>query len=92
MHQLNLELLEQFNVFSKWLLQTDVMIPNRDKLNGLLRKVSVLAEELYIKHPTKVYMMKIPTDSYPDNVIRRKKTGWDSDGEKTEPKTVKLTY
>jgi hypothetical protein len=47
MHQLNLELLEQYGVLCNWILETNVPIPNKEKLSSLLGKTQTLLKELY---------------------------------------------
>lgn len=53
MYQLNLELLEQYEVLCKWVTETNLPIPNSEKLRSLLNKTHVLLKELYCSNSPK---------------------------------------
>lgn len=59
MHQLNLELLEQLDVIFVWILENDVSIPNKDKFDALLNKMSSLMTELYFSTPKSLQYRKL---------------------------------
>jgi len=75
LHQLNLELLEQLNVISGWLIENDIPIPNPHVLYSLLAKAKALLSEIQSDEP-KILQF---------SAIRRKVTDSKSDGEVPEP-------
>ena len=79
LHQLNLELLEQLNVISGWLVENDIPIPNPHILYSLLAKAKVLMNEIQSDKP-KILQYQ---------AIRRKVTEEKSDDKVTEPGFVK---
>jgi hypothetical protein len=79
LHQLNLELLEQLNVISGWLVEHDIPIPNPHILYSLLAKAKVLLNEIQSDEP-KILQYR---------VIRRKVTEEKSDDKVTEPLSTK---
>ena len=62
MHQLNLELLEQLDIVFKWIVETDMPIPNREKLSSLLHKTETLIKELYLPNATKYLQYRMLSD------------------------------
>ena len=77
MHQLNLELLEQLGVVFVWILENDVPIPNKDKLDALLNKMHSLMKELYSSNSLKILQYQ----KIADENLQRKQT----DEDFTEP-------
>ena len=74
MHQLNLELLEQLDVTCGWMLDSNVIVPNKEKLTSLLRKARTLLEEI-----------QTPTTLNQKSAIRRNFTTRKPDDNFTEP-------
>jgi hypothetical protein len=75
MHQLNLELLEQLDIVFKWIAETDIPIPNKEKLATLLYKTKALLKELYAPSTFKILQYrKLSDDSYHEGSNRRKVT------------------
>ena len=77
MHQLNLELLEQYEILCRWITETNLPIPNSEKLRSLLSKTHALLEELYQSNATKYIQY---------SSSRRKVTDSRTDEEGTEPR------
>jgi chromatin remodeling complex protein RSC6 len=59
MHQLNLELLEQLDVVFKWIIETDMPIPNKEKLSSLFSRTNALLKELYSSSPQTMIYQKL---------------------------------
>ena len=78
MHQLNMELLEQFSVTCGYLLKSGVQIPNARTFASLLNKAMFLLEEIKADEPTIIQY----TNS------RRKVTPFKTDEEVPEPRTL----
>ena len=91
MDKLNYELLETLTVTMEWIrdyaMKKNIPLPSpHSTYFSLLAKAQQLIDELNTSNVKTVQFRKISDESYHDTVIRRKKTGWDSDGEETEPK------
>ena len=81
MHSLNIELLEQLDVVCRWIVESKLPIPNKEKLNSLLLKAQTLLRELYFeKTPTLLHKES------PDESLQGDK----SDEEFTEPETTRF--
>ena len=55
MHQLNLELIEELDITCKWLLETRIEFPNREKFVSMLNKIDALLNEIYSTHKMQYY-------------------------------------
>lgn len=75
LHQLNLELLEQLNVISGWLVEHKISIPNPQVLYSLLARAKSLLNDIQSDEPKILQYQP----------IRRKVTESKSDGEVTVP-------
>jgi hypothetical protein len=72
LHQLNLELLEQLNVISGWLVEHDIPIPNPQILYSLLAKTKSLLTEIEGGEPKFLQYGKLS-----DGFLQRKKSDKD---------------
>ncbi|HEX9262595.1 MAG TPA: hypothetical protein VF893_08730 [Candidatus Bathyarchaeia archaeon] len=76
MHQLNLEMLEQLDVIFKCIIESDIPIPNSEKIISLLSRNQALLQELYSGSPAILTYQKLS---------RRKVTPFRTDEDVPEP-------
>lgn len=77
MHQLNLELLEQFNIFTEWAVKNNVDLPNKENLKSISHRIEALLKELYSTDTPQILLYQ--------KISRRKVTDFKTDDKVTEP-------
>jgi len=66
MHQLNMELLEQFSIACDFLLKSGIAVPNASTFASLLNKSMALLNEIQAKTPKILQYRKLSDGSYHD--------------------------
>lgn len=64
MHQLNMELLEQLNIVFEFVMQNNIVVPNKEKLSSLILRTQALLEELYFSKPKGFSYRKLSTQRF----------------------------
>jgi hypothetical protein len=83
LHQLDLELLEQLNVISCWLVENDIPIPNPHILYSLLAKAKALLTEIQSDEPKMLQYQKL---------VDEKKQHFKTDEDEPVPANLKDKY